>query len=175
MSRLVFVVGGARSGKSGFAQRRVESEPTAGKTFIATCPALDDEMRGRIERHRADRAGRGWKTVEEEIDLVAALAASPDGDAVLIDCLTLWINNVMYRSGKPDEDRMAELARETVCAARCRSGLVVMVANEVGLGIVPADPLSRLFRDLSGRVNQVVAANADEAHFMVAGLPYRLK
>lgn len=177
MSRLALIVGGARSGKSGFALRMAESAPASGKIFVATCPALDDEMRRRVERHRAERADRGWTTVEEEVDLAAAVAEAPDGVVVLVDCLTLWINNVLYREERdpPDEDRMAELARGVVRAARGRDGPTILVANEVGLGIVPGDPLSRLFRDLAGRVNQVVAGEADEVYFMAAGLPMRLK
>ncbi|MDR0362123.1 MAG: bifunctional adenosylcobinamide kinase/adenosylcobinamide-phosphate guanylyltransferase [Planctomycetota bacterium] len=178
MSRLVIVLGGARSGKSAYALRLAETESAPGKTFIATCPVLDDEMRVRVERHRAERAGRGWCTLEEEVDLAGAIRSTPDGDVVLVDCLTLWINNIMYRAGAgdlPDERDVSGLAASVVDAARGRRGLVVMVASEVGLGIVPGSPLSRHFRDLAGRVNQFVAKAADEAVFMAAGLPLRLK
>lgn len=176
--KLVLVLGGCRSGKSAFALRHAAGLG-AGGTFIATCPVLDDEMRGRIRRHREERRGLDWDTVEEETELAGAVAGCrPDG-TVLVDCLTLWINNIMHYgdlAGKPPgEDDAAELAGRFVDAAMARTGTTVAVANEVGLGVAPDNALARRFRDMAGRVNQTVAARADEVYFMVAGLPTRIK
>lgn len=176
--RLVFVLGGCRSGKSAFALKYAD-DLGGGRTFIATAPALDDEMRERIRRHQSERGGRGWKTVEEETRLAGAVSDCPPGDAVLVDCLTLWVNNIMHYeslAGKnPGEDDLAALASAFADAASARDGVTVAVANEVGLGVAPDNALARRFRDLAGRVNQTVAARADEVYFMVAGLPTRIR
>lgn len=176
--RLVLILGGCRSGKSAFALKHA-AELGAGGTFIATCPVLDDEMRERIRRHREERRGLDWDTVEEETDLAGAVAGRRPEGVVLIDCLTLWVNNLMHYgdvAGKPPgEDDVAALAVRVADAALARRGTTVAVANEVGLGVVPDNSLARRFRDLAGRVNQTVAARADEVYFMVAGLPTRIK
>ncbi len=178
-SRLVLVTGGCRSGKSSFAQRLVEENAVSGKIYLATCPVLDAEMAERVRRHRDERRGKGWETAEEEVNLAAAVAAVGAGTAVLIDCLTLWVNNLMYhgeRAGRPPgEDDASRLAAELAAACRRRGGLTVAVTNEVGWGIVPDNPESRRFRDLAGRVNQAFAAAADEVHLLVCGLPTRIK
>jgi len=177
MARVVLVTGGARSGKSAWAQRRVLA---AGGTphYLATCRAEDDEMRARIARHRADRAGRGWRTVEEPLAVPDALRAAPPGP-LCCDCLTLWLSNLMHaahRTGEDfDEDVAARRGAELVGAARARAGLVVLVGNEVGDGIVPADALARRFRDCAGRLNAAVAAAADELVLMVCGVPLQVK
>ncbi|MCC8167658.1 MAG: bifunctional adenosylcobinamide kinase/adenosylcobinamide-phosphate guanylyltransferase [Planctomycetes bacterium] len=177
--KLVLVTGGCRSGKSAFALDYAEQEqPPGNRFFVATCPVLDEEMRRRIDRHQAERAGRGWSVQEEEVDLPAAFGAAPDGAAVLVDCLTLWVNNIMHhRPTGTDvgEDDVAALANRFLEAARKRRGTTVFVANEVGLGVVPENALARRFRDLAGRVNQTVAQAADEVYFMVAGLSMRMK
>lgn len=177
--RLAFITGGCRSGKSAFALRRAGERAGAG-VFVATCPVLDEEMAERVRRHRDERRGRGWATVEEETAIAEAVAACPAGATVVVDCLTLWVSNVMFRREReggaaPTEDEMAALAERFAAACLSRDGLVVAVANEVGLGIVPENALARRFRDLAGRVNQTVAAMADEVHFMVSGLPLRIK
>lgn len=175
---LVLVVGGGRSGKSAFALEYVERFG-GGRVFIATAPVLDDEMAERVARHRAERAGRGWRTVEEEIALAAALDAAAPGESALVDCLTLWLGNHMYRAEQsgamPDESVAATMADELVAAARRREGLTLFVSNEVGLGVIPANPQARRFRDLAGRVNQIIAAAADEVHFLACGIPMRIK
>lgn len=165
----LLVIGGARSGKSRYAQSRAEALP--GKpVFIATAQAFDDEMTDRIVRHRLDRGPR-WRTVEAPIDLADAIAAEArPGKVLLVDCLTLWASNLLLG----ERDHLAELDR-VVAALRAARAPIILVANEVGLGIVPDNPLARAFRDVAGTINQRIAAAVDEACFLVAGLPMRLK
>ena len=162
-----FILGGARSGKSARAQALSEA---AGETrlYIATAEALDAEMEERIARHKADR-GAGWRTVETPLDLVAALEGA-EAPVVLVDCLTLWLSNLMHHG----RDVEAECAALCACLARFQ-GEVILVSNEVGLGLVPETPLGRAFRDAQGRLNQRVAAACDVVEFVAAGLPLRLK
>lgn len=166
--RLTFLLGGARSGKSAHAERLITIFP-APWTYIATAQAYDDEMRERIDIHRS-RRGDGWRTLDAPLDLVAALDGVADGEPVLVDCLTLWLSNHMLA----DHDVEAESTRLAEVLARPR-GPWFVVANEVGLGIVPDNALARRFRDAAGRLNQRVAAGADEVLFMVAGLPMKVK
>ena len=178
-SRLVLVLGGARSGKSRYAQQLAESLPGP-HVFLATCPRSDDpEMLARIARHQADRAGRGWQTLEEPLDLAAAFHSVAPGSVVLVDCLTLWTSNLMFdaeqRGASFAEDDMAAVCAATLSAARAAAGAIIFVSNEVGLGIVPDNALARAFRDLAGRCNQAVASAADDVVFMVSGLPLTLK
>lgn len=165
---LTFVLGGARSGKSRHAEELVAQHP-APWTYIATAQALDAEMDERIAHHRARRDGR-WQTVDASLDLAGALAPLPEGRPVLIDCLTLWLTNVMLA----ERDVEAESLRLAETLARPR-GPWFAVANEVGLGIVPDNALARRFRDAAGRLNQMVAAKADHVLFMAAGLPMKVK
>jgi adenosylcobinamide kinase/adenosylcobinamide-phosphate guanylyltransferase len=168
-SRRLFVLGGARSGKSRLAQHCAES--LAGRhIFVATAEAYDDEMRDRIARHRADRDAR-WSTVEAPHDLAAMLAAHDADDAViLVDCLTLWVSNLLLAGAD------IGAATDALCNAMASvRGRLILVANEVGYGIVPDNALARRFRDDAGRVNQAVAAIADEVVLVAAGLPLRLK
>jgi adenosylcobinamide kinase/adenosylcobinamide-phosphate guanylyltransferase len=165
----LFVIGGARSGKSRYAQARAEaagSDPV----FIATAEAFDDEMRERVARHQADRDAR-WTTVEAPLDLPGALDALNARDAVvLVDCLTLWVSNLLLAD--------ADLARagRQLCDAIARfDGALILVANEVGLGIVPDNALARAFRDAAGQLNQSVAAVVQEVVLLTAGLPLTLK
>lgn len=165
---LTLVLGGARSGKSAYAEKLVV-EQAAPWTYIATGQAYDGEMRQRIAEHRA-RRGEGWKTIEAPKDLVEALAAAPNGQAVLLDCLTLWLSNHMLA----DSDVAAECGRLAAVLSRPR-GPWVVVSNEVGQGIVPDNALARRFRDAAGRLNQQVASIADTVLMMVAGLPLKVK
>lgn len=169
MSKLILVLGGARAGKSTFALRLAEAQLGDGQgCFIATAQALDDEMSERIARHRAERSAQ-WITVEEPFQLDVALLQAAAAKVVLIDCLTLFVSNWLLRSEnelQPIVDRML---------ANLKSQTVICVSNEVGLGIVPDNPLGRTFRDLLGRVNQQFAAAADEVYLLVAGLPLQLK
>ncbi|GAA2874641.1 adenosylcobinamide kinase/adenosylcobinamide-phosphate guanylyltransferase [Aminobacter niigataensis] len=166
--KLTFLLGGARSGKSAHAERLITQFP-APWTYIATAQAYDDEMRERISIHRG-RRGDGWLTLDAPLDLVGALGSVLDGTPVLVDCLTLWLTNHMLA----DHDVEAESARLADVLSRPR-GPWFVVSNEVGLGIVPDNALARRFRDDTGRLNQKVAAAADEVLFMVSGLPMKVK
>lgn len=170
MARVVFVTGGARSGKSAYAERRGAQAGEA-VTYVATAVAFDAEMQDRIGRHRADRPA-GWVTVEEPVDVPAAVrgAGTP---VVLLDCLGVWVNNLMFHDW-PD-DRILQAADDLLAAARARSGTVILVTNEVGFGIVPDGALSRRYRDVLGWVNQRCAHGSDEAALIVSGLPLTLK
>lgn len=165
----LFVLGGARSGKSRYAQARAEAAG-GNPVFVATAEAFDDEMRDRIARHRADRDAR-WTTAEAPRDLPAAIdALNGEGAVVLVDCLTLWVSNLLLA------DADMTRARQQLCAAiRGFDGTLILVANEVGLGIVPDNALARRFRDAAGLLNQSVAAVADEVVLLTAGLPLILK
>lgn len=165
----LLVLGGARSGKSRLAQARAEARDGR-LIYVATAEAWDDEMRERIATHRADR-GPEWTTVEAPLDLAATIAARSDPDTtLLVDCLTLWATNVMLAE-RELETEITTLA-EVVTTFQ---GTLILVANEVGLGIVPDNALARRFRDFAGRINQAMAAVADEVVFVAAGLPLRLK
>ncbi len=177
MAWIVLVTGGSRSGKSAYAQQLAEDHPGR-RLFLATCPPIDDEMRERIRRHREARRGRGWETVEETVDLEGVLRKAPEYEVLLVDCLTLWINNLMYaeQEGQEiNEDEVEARCRELLEAASGRSGTVVFVTNELGMGIVPEGPAVRRYRDLVGRCNQVMAGGADRVVLMVAGIPMDLK
>ncbi len=164
---LTFVLGGARSGKSRYAESLIAALP-APWVYVATAEAGDAEMTERIAAHRS-RRGPSWRTIEAPRDLAAALTAC-ETRPVLVDCLTLWLSNLMLA----DADIEAEIARlENTLAAVAAP--VVMVANEVGYGIVPDHPLGRRFRDLQGALNQRLAARADRVVLVVAGLPVALK
>jgi adenosylcobinamide kinase/adenosylcobinamide-phosphate guanylyltransferase len=200
MAAIILVTGGSRSGKSAHALRLAESRPGPW-TFVATCPAIDEEMAKKIDVHRQERDARTWTTIEEEVDLAGAIRragavggadmrnAAADGvdgqrgpgaaGVILVDCLTLWVNNLMYRASlagrEMTEREVAGLTDEAVRAARTASGTVIFVTNEVGLGIVPPDASTRLYRNLVGRCGQAVAAAADAAVLVVCGLPITLK
>jgi adenosylcobinamide kinase/adenosylcobinamide-phosphate guanylyltransferase len=169
LPRLTFVLGGARSGKSRYAEGLVV-DCTPPRVYIATAQAHDDEMAVRIAEHRQRRDG-GWRTVEAPLDLPGAIVAhGSEGQAVLIDCLTLWLSNVMLAG----RDLVAETQR-LITALRNAGGPIVIVSNEVGFGIVPDNALARKFRDAQGRLNMQVAAIADRAVLIAAGLPLILK
>ncbi len=166
MSHITLILGGARSGKSAYAERLVTALPPPW-VYCATGQALDDEMRGRIAHHQ-QRRGEGWRTVEAPLDIAPLLGA--ETQPILVDCLTLWLTNIIL-AGK---DAEAETAR-LLAAARTSRASIVFVSNEVGLGIVPDNALAREFRDRAGRLNQTVAAIANRVVFMAAGLPMVLK
>lgn len=178
MPPLILVTGGCRSGKSAFAQQLAEAIPGK-RLFIATCPCSDGEMAVRIKRHRLDREDKGWLTVEELLAPAEVFADVPSGTTVLLDCLTLWVSNLLFAAEKDglelNEDRMARQA-SLLAEASCRhDGTVLLVTNEVGLGIVPDNPLARKYRDLVGRCNQTLAAAADQVYLVSCGLPLQIK
>ncbi|MFV0800195.1 bifunctional adenosylcobinamide kinase/adenosylcobinamide-phosphate guanylyltransferase [Brucella sp. MAB-22] len=165
----VLVLGGARSGKSSYAEKMVESSGLQ-PLYLATGRAFDKEMENRIAIHR-DRRGSEWQTVEEPLDLVGALTLNAAADRfVLVDCLTLWLTNLMMA----ERDITTETA-SLVAMLPNLAGPVVFVSSEVGLGIVPENRMAREFRDHAGFLHQAVAAIADEVYFMAAGLPLRMK
>jgi len=166
------VLGGARSGKSAFAQASAEAlaAETGGRlVLIATAQAFDSEMAERIARHRQDR-GPAWTTLEAPLDLAAALDGLGAGDVVVVDCLTLWLSNLML-----DEREVAAAASGLVEAAGRFEGALWLVSNEVGFGIVPDNALARRFRDEAGRLHQVLAKAAEAVTLVVAGLTLRVK
>ena len=168
-AKITFVLGGARSGKSSFAEKLVEDSGLQ-PVYLATGRAFDTEMENRISIHR-DRRGSEWKTVEEPLDLVGALEKHVGDDRfVLVDCLTLWITNLMMA-----EQNIAAETKTLIAALRQLSGPVFFVSNEVGLGIVPENRMAREFRDHAGFLHQAVASVADEVYFMAAGLPLKMK
>jgi adenosyl cobinamide kinase/adenosyl cobinamide phosphate guanylyltransferase len=164
---LTLVLGGARSGKSRYAEQLVTAQE-APWIYIATAEAFDEEMRARIAEHQARRE-MGWRTVEAPVDLPDALVRHRDLP-VLVDCLTLWLTNLML--GNHD---IAAATAALEAALDRREAPIVLVSNEVGLGLVPETPLGRAFRDEAGRLNQRVAALADRVLFMLAGLPLTVK
>jgi adenosylcobinamide kinase/adenosylcobinamide-phosphate guanylyltransferase len=169
---LTLVLGGARSGKSRYAQRAAEScANTRGvtPTFIATATAGDAEMSDRIARHQADRRG-AWRTVEAPLALAETLAMLGANDVAVVDCLTLWLSNSMFEPNGHDARVDAITPALATCPAR-----LWLVSNEVGWGIVPDNPLARAFRDAAGGLHQRIAAVATEVVLVVAGLPLTLK
>lgn len=176
MAKLILVTGGARSGKSSFAERL--TDPFAGERFyIATAPVLDEEMADRVVRHKKIREGKHWQTIEEQLDLCTALktAQKKGAKAVLVDCLTLWINNLLYHDKELNEEKMALLTRDFLECADTFDGTLVLVLNEVGMGIVPETALSRTFRDCSGRCGQIIASRAQEVYLCVCSIPMQIK
>ena len=172
MRSLHFVLGGARSGKSRHAERLIEATP-APWHYIATAQAFDDEMRERIAMHRARREGAvagAWQTHDAPLDLPGVLEELSARETVLVDCLTLWLSNLMLsdHDPKPATERL-------VASLAAREGTTVLVSNEVGFGIVPENALARRFRDEAGILNQKVAARADNVTLVVAGLPMKVK
>jgi len=168
-SGMVLVLGGARSGKSTFSER-LATESGLARVYVATARPGDPEMRARLKEHRL-RRDAGWHTIESPEQLEYTLTSEAGaGKAVVVDCLTLWLSNIILSGAD------TELRGQALCdAARRLPGLVVFVSNEVGLGIVPETPLGRKFRDAQGRLNQAVAAIADRVVLIAAGLPLELK
>lgn len=177
MGKVTFILGGARSGKSTYAEKLALAH-RGRVTYIATAEALDDEMAARIKKHKKARPGE-WETREIPHDLTKTLQENPiDADVILLDCLTLWASNLLLRNSAEDEDIDEEALNEAGMGeieglfdiiAESKADWII-VSNEVGLGLVPPYPLGRAYRDLLGRVNQAVAARADEVYLLAAGI-----
>lgn len=176
MGDILFVTGGARSGKSTFAEH-LARRSDAPVVYLATMEPGDDELRDRIQRHRSRRPA-AWTTVEEPLTISEALGETPSEACVLIDCISLWVTNRLMTLGtdEPDLDAIAGLERALdaevdalIDAARARTGTTIAVTNEVGGGIVPPYPLGRVYRDVLGRVNQRISCAADRAWLLVSG------
>lgn len=163
--RVTLLLGGARSGKS---KRALDLAQTPPLTFLATAEAFDDEMRARIDAHKEERRNLGWALIEDPLDLAAALQNHTEG-CLVIDCLTLWLNNLIFyeRNVETEVSRLTEHLPA--------GGDVILVSNEVGLAIAPENALARRFRDLQGQLNQQVARVADRVELLVAGLPVVVK
>lgn len=172
---LIFVTGAARSGKSFFAENLAAAMGSK-VTYIATCVPGDDEMRDRVARHRARRP-LNWTTVEEDINPALVIREFDEpGRIFLLDCLTLLVSNIILQSDiEPDEEEILQRITELAKVSCESEAHVIIVSNEVGWGIVPGDPLSRLYRDVMGRANQIMVSYADEAYLTIAGIPIELK
>ncbi len=176
--RKILITGGCRSGKSNHA-RGLAISAGGRKAYIATAPIVDEEMRQRIEEHREERHAEGWDVIEETLDLAGAIVRSGEYDVVVIDCLTLWIHNLMHEAATAGhvfgEKEIASRSQNMLLESSRGAAIQIFVTNEVGMGIVPENPAARAFRDLSGRCNQVIAAAADEVILMTTGIPLVIK
>jgi len=170
--KMIFITGGCRSGKSGFALDYA-NQHFSKKLFLATCEVLDEELGRRVAQHKKMR-GPEWQTIEEPVEIVERIKEDQSERSVMVlDCLTLWFSNLLMR-GDDDQKIMDEVDRLIEAVRQCSHSLIV-VSNEVGMGIVPADPLGRRFRDLSGMANQKLARAMETVVFMVSGIPVFLK
>ncbi|MGE5173027.1 MAG: bifunctional adenosylcobinamide kinase/adenosylcobinamide-phosphate guanylyltransferase [Betaproteobacteria bacterium] len=170
--KIYFITGGARSGKSAYAENLARGL-TGKRAYIATAQALDAEMAAKIAKHRKDR-GDTWDTYEEPLAVAELLRKlSSRYQVALLDCLTLWLSNVMAHTH--GDDAALSRVEDLVKAITDFGGMCIVVSNEVGLGIVPDNPLARRFRDFAGMLNQKVAQTADEVYFTAAGIPVRIK
>lgn len=177
MSRTIFITGGARCGKSVFAEKLAQQFETP-LCYLATAQALDSEMTARIKQH-GERRGEQWQTLEEPLDLPRALKES-DGryQVILVDCITLWLSNLLFAYENQEVEVETRIMQDVQQLAEVLQGMattVILVSNEVGMGIVPENGLARLYRDIAGRANQLLAAAADEVHLVVSGIPLKLK
>jgi len=169
--KVVFITGGARSGKSRFAQKGAASSGLP-VVYVATASARDEEMKTRIEEHRRSRP-KEWLTIEEEVDLLGAISTLKEVHAVIIDCLTLWTSNLVERGF--EDSQVLSKTEELLEYMKSSRHVFFVISNEIGWGVVPLTPLGRRFRDLQGLVNQMVAKRADEVYLMVCGLPLKVK
>jgi len=167
--KITFITGGARSGKSSFALK-IASKRGRKKAFIATSEPIDEEMKNRILRHKKERPP-DWTTFEEPIDISALINnIKRDYDSILIDCLTIWLSNIFHRGLNKDTT-----INGLISALREPPSDIYIVSNEIGMGIVPESPTTREFRDMAGRLNQMIASIADEVYLVVSGIPIKIK
>jgi adenosylcobinamide kinase / adenosylcobinamide-phosphate guanylyltransferase len=178
MADIILITGGCRSGKSAFAQKTAEALPGP-RAYVATCPVIDRETEGRIRKHREARRDKGWETIEETVDLAGVIRRAEGYRVLLVDCLTLWENNLLYEAERRGENFAEEDAtencRELIAACEAFPGTVIFVTNEVGMGIVPDNEQARRFRDIAGRCNQEIATAAGTVLLVVSGIPLPLK
>lgn len=185
LGKIILITGGARSGKSAYALELGEALPGP-RAFVATCPVGDvgdgvgdEEMAERIRKHRESRGEKEWQTIEEPRDLASVFSGGPEFRVFLVDCLSLWVNNLLACQGEQyralTEDAIAERCAEFLHPCRNHQATTVFVTNEVGMGIVPDNALARHYRDLLGRCNQTVAAAADEVVLLTSGVPLTLR
>jgi adenosylcobinamide kinase/adenosylcobinamide-phosphate guanylyltransferase len=175
MGELILYLGGAKSGKTRAALREAESRP-APRYYLATAQGLDEEMRGRIRRHQEER-GPDWRTVEAPMDPAGAMGEIPGGQPVLLDCITLWFSNLMWSRPLEEQDAGWYMRHvgSLITAAAERRGALIIVSNELGSGIVPMEPESRLYRDMVGLAHQTLGAHASSVYLVVAGIPLKIK
>ena len=173
MTEITFIIGGCRSGKSTLALQTAEKTPGSRKIFIATCVPQDDEMKQRVARHQRERS-QNWVALEAPLNLPEAiLQNSPGADVILIDCLTLWVSNLLMKTD--DQKKLTEIISRLIDALEKTTCPIVLVSNEVGAGIVPENKLARQYRDIIGLANQAVAKTAGKVIWMVAGIPVIVK
>jgi adenosylcobinamide kinase / adenosylcobinamide-phosphate guanylyltransferase len=178
MAEIHLITGGGRSGKSAYAQKLAEALPGP-RAYIATCPLIDAEMEKRVKKHREARATSAWETIEEPVDLAGVIRRAGSFRILLVDCLTLWANNLFYEAEKRcalfTEEDMIDRCRELIDACGVFTGTVIFVTNELGMGIIPENEAARRFLDCAGRMNQAIAVAAGTATLVVSGIPLLLK
>jgi len=174
VSKIILITGGARSGKSRFAEELAQKKSDS-VVYLATAEALDDEMRKRIYHHQARRP-KSWKTVEEPIEIFQAVKnLNGSAHVILLDCLTLWISNLIHQNSEGVECRAIDMLEASFLKIKNSGQTLILVSNEVGMGLISENALGRLFTDLTGRINQFVSREADEVYFMVSGIPLKVK
>jgi adenosylcobinamide kinase/adenosylcobinamide-phosphate guanylyltransferase len=171
MKKIIFITGSVRSGKSNFAVKFAKSSKKK-VVFLATCRPLDDEMKKRVKKHRKTRP-KTWKTIEEHMDIASIIKKLEKNEIILIDCLTLWISNLLL--SRFSEREIFKKIKEFIMTVKEANCSIIMVSNEVGWGIVPDNKLSRLFRDIAGTLHQKIAKVCDEVYLTVAGIPIEIK
>jgi len=171
MKKIVFITGSVRSGKSNFAVELIKKSRKQA-VFIATCKPADEEMKKRVKRHIRSRP-RTWRTVEEGVHLAAVIKKLKKNEAAVVDCLTLWISNLLLAG--LSEREISKKVKEFIAALKVTTSLVAIVSNEVGWGIVPDNELSRVFRDVVGLTHQQISKVSDEVYLLVSGIPLKIK
>ena len=172
MAKFIFVTGGRKSGKSSYALKRAE-ELGSNKIFLATAAPLDDEMKKRIRAHKMERDG-SWETVEETIRIGSVIENRSDADVILIDCLTLWLTNLIFEKNM-DDSKISEEIENLAAVIKKSKTNIIAVSNELGFGIVPLEPVTRRFLDLAGELNQKMASAAESVILSVSGIPVLIK
>lgn len=170
-SKITFITGGQKSGKSNFALKLAEDE-SARLCYVATAQALDDEMRERVKRHKEERSPK-WNAIEEPINIVNTVRKNKDDyDVFIVDCVTLWLSNLMMSKG---DDDILNMVKDFLSTVRTTKVHVIIISNEVGYGIIPENKIARRFVDLSGSANQLIAQNSDDVFLMTSGISQKIK